>query len=358
MDDGICGSSNNKIGGAADFKTVIFDMDGVLTSEETYWKAAALTVYEYFYRDYELNPDYCYENADAIRDTVFAGGKTIETVKNMGVNSNWDLAYVTVMASEILRHGGMGEKVLFYEIPEFLFDKNERAPMLYEALASEFKEIFGFEDCSRESAFFKGLMDSFQSWYLGDSLYFAEYGVLPLNRKGEKGLIEDEEPLLGFSETAGLLAYLHNKGYALGIGTGRPFCEISRPLERWGFLKYFSRDRIVSYDDVLNAQKFFADKNEKSGKIFLGKPHPYVFLKAAYGEARLGLSHFQAEKPRENSEVLVVGDALCDLMAARSAGFKFCAVLTGIEGKSAKTYFSDEGADFVIDDAAKLTDIL
>ena len=29
------------------YDTVIFDMDGVITSEEMYWNAAALTVYEY-----------------------------------------------------------------------------------------------------------------------------------------------------------------------------------------------------------------------------------------------------------------------------------------------------------------------
>ena len=50
------------------YDTVIFDLDGVITSEQCYWDAAALTVWEYLHSDMfigngkisvdELNADY------------------------------------------------------------------------------------------------------------------------------------------------------------------------------------------------------------------------------------------------------------------------------------------------------------
>ena len=57
------------------YKTVIFDMDGVITSEQNYWNSAALTVYEFlhssdFFGSETLCAKECMKNVSAIRREV------------------------------------------------------------------------------------------------------------------------------------------------------------------------------------------------------------------------------------------------------------------------------------------------
>ena len=322
-------SRNNKI------KTILFDMDGVITSEAAYWKSAALTVYEYFHNDYELNPEHCYENVDQIMATVFDENKTIETAKSLSVNSNWDLTYITILSAEILRNENSEDESIFAEISDFLIEKNVSAPELFDVLAEEYEELFNLENCSRESDFYKEIQNTFQKWYLG-------------------GLIERELPLMGMQKTISVISYLHDKGYTLGVGTGRPFEEIKRPLENWDIMKYFDKDKIISYDDVIEDQNKYNSIREEP--VRFAKPHPYTFIKGAKGETSFNLSDLDNVTTDEG--VLVVGDAVCDFEAAKAAGFKFCAVLTGIDGKASESYFKNSGADFVIDDASCLKEIL
>ena len=55
---------------------IVFDMDGVITSEYDYWEAAALTVYEllYSHKYYgvgNIDRRWCHDNLEMIYDTVF-----------------------------------------------------------------------------------------------------------------------------------------------------------------------------------------------------------------------------------------------------------------------------------------------
>ena len=325
--------------GVSSIKTILFDMDGVITSELAYWKSSALTVYEYFHNDYELNSDHCYEEVDQIMARVFSENKTIEVAKSLSVNSNWDLTYITILAAEILKCENTystADVDIFSKIPDFLIEKNASAPELFDILSDEYEEIFNLENCSRESEFYKKIQAAFQKWYLG-------------------GLIEHEIPLLSLEKTVNLISYLHGKGYVLGIGTGRPLEEITRPLKNWGIIKYFDSDRIISYNDVIDDQKIYNENKEE--KIRLAKPHPYTFIKGFIGKERFLPSDLDRKMPH-NPSVLVVGDAVCDFESAREAGFRFCAVLTGIDGRESENYFINEGADFVIDDASNLKEIL
>ena len=81
------------------FDKIIFDMDGVITSEYIYWHAAALTVYEllYDYRLYgksETDRQWCCDNYERLYGTIFCNGKTIKAVKNLGVNTKIGRAHV------------------------------------------------------------------------------------------------------------------------------------------------------------------------------------------------------------------------------------------------------------------------
>jgi phosphoglycolate phosphatase-like HAD superfamily hydrolase len=63
--------------------------------------------------------------------------------------------------------------------------------------------------------------------------------------------------------------------------------------------------------------------------------------------------------PIDNSdEVLVVGDSLADLLAARQLGCQFAAVLTGLSGKDARSDFEKHEADYILDTVLDIKDIL
>ncbi len=338
-------------GHSRQFDTVLFDLDGVITGEYAYWKAAALTVYEYFCEDLELNHEYCYENADSIMDMVFSYQETVVTLKSLGINSNWDLAYAVILVTDILKSEGIEEEEIFSQVPSYFMEKNILAPELLEVLAQEYEEIFNYPEgyAAKGGSFYQEIIQKFQHWYLGDSRYALLYGESAPNQKGERGLKDSVEPLLGLSNTKELLQALKDAGYHLGIGSGRPKTELERPLSNWGVLSLFDADKIVSYDDVLAYQNKFSS-DEK-----LVKPHPFQFIKGAMGDA-FSIEHLTNHP--DLRRVLVVGDALCDLLAARAAGCKFCAVLTGVDGKDARTFFENMGADYILEDATHLPEIL
>ena len=84
------------------YDTLIFDMDGVITSEQNYWNSAALTAYEYLnssrgFGNGSIDASDCERRIGEIRSDIFLSDKLIATLKDKGVNSNWDLAYVTVL---------------------------------------------------------------------------------------------------------------------------------------------------------------------------------------------------------------------------------------------------------------------
>ncbi len=345
MDDGHSGK----------FHTILFDLDGVITGEQAYWKAAALTVYEYFHEDLELNSEFCYENADSIMDTVFSYQETVVTLKSLGLNSNWDLAYAVILTTDILKSEGIEDEEIFGLVSDFLTEKNILAPELLEVLAQEYEEIFNYPEgyARKGGEFYDGIVKKFQHWYLGDDGYVAQYGESVPMEKGATGLVDAEEPLLGLSETQALLRSLHHAGFSLGIGSGRPRQELERPLKNWGVFDCFDSTRIVSYDDVLFWQKQYAEQYQTDEKLV--KPHPFQFVKGALG-TEFSLEHLQNKQ--DFSRVLVVGDALCDLIAAHDAGCKFCAVLTGVDGKDARTFFENMGADYILEDATELPEIL
>ena len=67
--------------------------------------------------------------------------------------------------------------------------------------------------------------------------------------------------------------------FTLAIATGRPRNEVIEPLTALGLLSFFDPKRIVTYDEVLAAEE---QLNATSGPIKLGKPHPFVVLKALH----------------------------------------------------------------------------
>ena len=91
----------------SDYDKIIFDMDGVITSEMAYWYTAAVTCYDllFSYKHYGnsgIDYEWCRKQIDEIYNTVFCGGRTVKAVKKLGVNTNWDLAYIVFCVSKYL----------------------------------------------------------------------------------------------------------------------------------------------------------------------------------------------------------------------------------------------------------------
>lgn len=320
-----------------DFDQLIFDMDGVITSEYIYWDTAALTVYELLYSweaygKQDIDREWCRKNVQILYDTIFCGGKTVQAVKRLGVNTNWDLTYLVFCVSKYLDPElTIFDASHFESVCMFIENIEIQPPELYVGIeglvATVIPRTPGYFKRST-GELWKDLQNRFRRWFLGDETL--------------SGLKEREEPILPLKEIREVLQTLKNEGFRLGIGTGRPREEILYPLQMWGLDKYFDPKLCATYDEVKQAER------ETGTEIPLAKPHPFVFLKAAFGERFSDEELCRGAVPPEMAgRCLVIGDAPSDLLAARAGGFPFAAVLTGIEGKGARTYFEENHADMI-----------
>ncbi len=326
--------------------TIIFDLDGVITSELAYWQSAALTVYElmYDYRFYgkqEIDRDWCHKQLKVIYDIIFFGGKTVSAVKRLGVNTNWDLAYVVFCVAKYLDPELTTLDASHFEsVCMFLENVEMQPPKLYTGLEGLLATVIPTSPGSfkrGEGKLWNELLEVFQRWFQGD-------GDVP-------GLKESEQPLLPLKDIEETLCFLKERGYRLGIGTGRPRDEAEYPLKSWGIDGCFDKELCVTYDDVLQAEK------ETGVDYPLAKPHPYVFLKAGFGKQFTDKELCSAVvKKEEAKRCLVVGDAASDLLAAKAGGFSFAAVLTGANGQAGRAYFEENQADLILDTVLDLKD--
>lgn len=327
---------------------IIFDLDGVITSERTYWNAAALTVYELIYsREYygfqDIDREWCYKNLELIYDIVFCGGKTIKAIKRLGVNTNWDLAYVVFCVSQYLMPcPETFERQHFESVSLFIDNMQIAPPELYIGVEGLIATVI-----PKEKGFFKRdgdgmwmeLFNCFNLWYHGN---------------GEtEGTKAKEQPLFPIEDIAEALKKLKESGFRLGIGTGRPTAEAMYPLKMWGIDTLFDAELCACYDDVKNAEDSL-----KTG-VQLAKPHPFVFLKAAFGSEYTDKELCEKGVSIEKTErCLVVGDAASDMFSAQTGGFKFAAVLTGITGEEGRRFFEENQTDIILNSVLELPESL
>jgi phosphoglycolate phosphatase-like HAD superfamily hydrolase len=384
-----------QVGGAGEekmFRTILFDVDGVLLSEERYFDASALTVWEMLY-----SPKYIGLAGDAfepapeesvirrVRAEVFDHDKVLNFIKTRGINANWDMVYLAfsyqlvrllaelhktkseevrgILTSQIHREAIARVKELAQGIDFTVdyaafvadFEKStaeKQALLLY--LNDLVREKTGIETTifSRNSELWDLCQETFQEWYLGDRLVADSIGRAAY-QKGKKGFLDDEIPIVEPAKMAEVLAELKSRGYELGIGTGRPRIETVEPLKAMGLLQYFNPNRVVTASDVLDAEKRYPDRAP------LAKPQPYCYIKGMLGMDCHDDECFGLALPIENGEeILVVGDSVADYMAARSIGCKFAATLTGLTGQEARAKFEELKADYILDDMTQILTIL
>ena len=328
------------------YDTVIFDMDGVITSEQNYWNSASLVVREYlssekYFGHEKIDTRLMHDDVKKIRSEVFLDDALINVLKSKGVNSNWDLGYVTVCSALALKTTD----------PRKIYDHacalGDNILDEYDRIAAMAADASGLDESyvKRSGRLWSEMRDCFQEWFLGDAIFEAQYGRKPLEG-GKKGLLNDESPIIPMNMLVKLLEEL-SASKRLCTGTGRPYMEMKTPLELWGVIDYFDKNGLCNYDHVVEAEK-------RTG-MTLTKPHPYMFLKALYGIDHDDVRLLEGDYDRSRiGRALIVGDAGADILAAMAMGADFCAVLTGISGKKARGFFEEQGAEYILDSVADM----
>lgn len=365
---------------------IIFDLDGVITSEEAYWDTAGLVVHELLYSPRYWNignttglyqPVTTAKTSRALSRSILPEA-AIVGFKSRAVNSNWDTCYcgfclylihLLILVPNIdallpIRPAADDWIMAFRLQLVTITDKKLQDTRILDAVNGPlFRGYSGLELITRFNAYASEVLHKpvegvfaryspswwfcenlFQEWYLGDELYIRDYGRPP-KQVGKIGCIHFEKLLLPVEQIRTTLEALHQQGYTLGIATGRPGQEALIPLKNYGLLAYFDQQHVTTHAEIAKAEAEFALQGKT---VSLVKPHPYQFLLAAHpGYNYNSYSH-------RIQPFIVVGDTPSDIHGGRAAGALTVAVLTGAKTAQARTILEQSLPDFLIDDITKL----
>ncbi|HEU5140999.1 MAG TPA: HAD family hydrolase [Bacillales bacterium] len=367
---------------------ILFDVDGVILSEERYFDASALTVWELIH-----SPNYLGINTDEftpspdeatirrVRREIFDNDHVLHMIKNRGINANWDMVYLTFSCQllgflkalaqkdpqsardflsrdfdkEALQQ--MGRKIVSLgaqpDYTEFVANFENTSVQKQEMLTylntiADKKTGIATSVFSRNSKLWDVCQKAFQEWYLGNDKLDE-----PSVQTGKRGFLTDEIPIVEPKKMQELFHALKERGLTLGIGTGRPEIETIEPLASLGLLEYFEENRIATAKDVLVAERQYPEKAP------LSKPQPFTFVYGRIGKEHSAQDVIDTPLPFEDGEkLLVVGDSPADFYAARSIGARFAAVLTGLSGQKARAHFEELGADHILNDLTEVKEIV
>jgi len=367
-------------------RILIFDLDGVITSEKKYWNTARLTVWELIASEEYLGMNNYFGSVTELSQMLPEMGEQaianefIYELKSRAINSNWDLTFFVFCLHlvGILTELNKADPEGWREIVN-----NENAPV-WENL----QQLGGkLRDRGYTAQISEGTIAEF--WqetasltgnavleYLGEfidrrlgvnvpalapkgDLWQLCYGNFQEWYEGKKDYqLPDDETVLELSEIEATLKQLYGR-YSLAIATGRPRTEAIGPLQALGLLKYFDPKRIVTYDEVLAAESILSQKGKR---VKLGKPHPFVVIKAMDSYINVEALCSAEYQPSDRKHAAYIGDAASDVVAAKGAGCIAIGVLTGFatgearENKRRK--FVELGCDAILNSIVELPEFL
>ncbi len=339
---------------------LIFDLDGVITSEKKYWNTARLTVWDIFssnpfFTEVLNSPQLALRHGQSIISDEFIGH-----IKKRAVNSNWDLTYFVVALDLISildrvphhHHLYIRKDLSVVEQLHMLATKVEKIAISDDPIVEKFwrqtRTMRGSQIAEYLIPFSENILgvgidkilDLQQLWQECYRLFQAWY-------EGKRGFIlPDDETVLPPKIIKNILADLSSR-YDLAIATGRPRLEVTEPLTKLDLLHYFNPERIVTYDDVLLAQSQVDQK--------LGKPHPFILRRAI--DPKLPLLECIQENPKLDllEKVAYIGDAGSDVLAAKRISCLSIGVLTGF---CETAILQELGCDIIVQDISTLPEIL
>jgi phosphoglycolate phosphatase-like HAD superfamily hydrolase len=365
---------------------IIFDLDGVITSEEAYWDTAGLVLHELLFspRYWNIGGAQSYEPVQTAEESRRLSRRTfpekvIVGFKARSVNSNWDTCYAgfCLYLIELLSLIPARERAELFPLQPERADwiaafrqrltsvrVEEIGQVMLRPLDTEvFQGINGVELLRRFNTLASEVLgqpvedvfaryspswlfcqDRFQEWYLGEKLYTQSYGHAPA-QPGKPGCIQFEEPLLPIEQIRATLEMLHKQGYQLGVATGRPGQEAIVPLKNYGIFHYFDEQHVVTDAEVVRAEERLRAQGIITSLI---KPNPYPFLVAANPLYQPG----EPLPPR--GSFVVVGDTTSDIQGARAAGALSIAVLTGARTDEARRLLEQSHPHFIVDNMTRV----
>lgn len=374
-------------------RTILFDVDGVFLSEEHYFDASSLTVWELLNSPNYLglsgkdsfSTHYNKEQIASIRSKVFVDDKILNHLKSRGMNANWDMIYVTISVQLLALTAQLPDPVrnqalLLFRQPltratldtlRELFRKNPVTPD-YQAVLDAYQDtdvmkqdiILYLNTIARnklgiDTDVFQPKSELWhigehcsQEWYVGDANVLQSTGS-PSVQPGKKGFLAAEETLVDPLMIQAMFQSFSDQGISVGIATGRPALETYQPFRYLDWLDLIDQEHIATADDVLQAEKHYHAAP-------LAKPHPFTYLLAYHGKSS-EVSRWTARVPEhltDGRETLIVGDSLADLLCARQIGCRFAGVLTGLSGKKARSELEANGADYILDSIADVPDLI
>ena len=372
-------------------KKVIFDIDGVLLSEERYFDVSALTVWEILYSPSYMGLTAEQEDFDPVsvtegqiascRNIVWGHDELLSWLKARGINSNWDMVHADLITilwimGETYQKRSDGERLdLVFHTPEdvkkagkelmglpipkaeeVLRKWEETVPngmqgeevIHYLAKAIENTFAHGAPWAELRSDFWKIHTEAFQAWYLGDDCFISLMHHVPYS-SGKPGFLMREVPLAPQSAIKSLFIRLKEMGYELGIATGRAREEMEIPFKMFHWYEEFDPKYMATASDAVESAAIL-------GGSVLDKPNGFIFSCAIFGRDRNHYEAYSQErmKPSAQDRVYVCGDSYSDVIGSHRAGASCIGILTGLEGKDAIPMFEKEGVPYV----EKVTDIL
>lgn len=372
-------------------KKVIFDIDGVLLSEERYFDVSALTVWEMLYnpaymglpseRD-DFRPDRITEGQiAACRSVVWGHDALLSWLKARGINSNWDMVHADLITilwlmAETYKNRSGGDQMSFsFHRPEDCKSAGEELmglpmPKAEDVLARwqravpeglQGEEVFrALKDAMSEaidgdlswadlrSDFWKIHTEAFQAWYLGDDSFISLLHHMPYSA-GKPGFLSREVPLAPAARILSLFRTLKERGYDIAIATGRAREEMEIPFKLFHWYEEFDPYTMATASDA-------EESAARLGGPVMDKPNAFIFSCAIFGRDPDHYKAYSEEtmQPAKDDEIYVCGDSYSDVLGSRRAGAKCIGILTGLEGKGATAMFEQEGIPYV----DRVTDIL
>jgi phosphoglycolate phosphatase-like HAD superfamily hydrolase len=320
------------------YRLIIFDLDGVITTEHIYWECTRLTLWELLHLRWRVVRPYVQAVHDgAARESILAES-LVYAFKNRAINSNWDLTFLGACAilgalPEGIGHGANSVESLLSAV-RYAQITPVRWPQAVEHFLVASGEVTGSDLLEfagqwaaghlrveesvlhPEGPWWEYLYQRFQMWF--DGSLMGAWGAGPLQ----------ELPVVSVKQLRAALAALRDTDCLLAVATGRPREEAVPALESFGVLDLFEIERLATFTDVLAAQ-------EITGLKSLGKPHPFTIRRAMHPELSAG-ELVNGSGDDKVGGVLVVGDSVSDALAATAAGVDCLGVLSGVRGEQAR----------------------
>jgi phosphoglycolate phosphatase-like HAD superfamily hydrolase len=368
--------------------TLIFDMDGVITSENKYWNTARITVWEILSSDSYIGLNNYFDEGDSFLDQLALLGKNVISsdfiyeLKRRAVNSNWDLTFfvlslhlISILHSlketqpefwiKFLNANSLSIEQQFTQLREFLSSQTcnfKNSDIVIGQFWQETESLAGSAVVEYLYPFSKAILNTdmhylkpkgelwklcyrnFQEWYGG---------------KGDYSL-PDDDTVVDLSELKQMFSKLCElRKYSLGIATGRPRSEVIHPMLALGLLDYFEKSRIATYDEVLQAEEL---ASQLSKHVLLAKPHPFVLLKAIHPDEDVRVLYTEDFQNLDRSYAAYIGDAASDVVAAKRSNCISIGVLTGcVDGRaiaSQQKMLIDSGCNVILSSVLDLPNLL